>query len=112
MHFAFHNYGTERGLPPREHVAWARARSSECLVTWWRGVLTQGNLPRHQIGVAQEVAHQRGRAADAGPVVIPQRGHQPRTIGGEHQVGQGTLPERPRSAPAPRGRLLWPSLYE
>src|SRR5262245_1857 len=58
----------------------------------------------------EEFVHELGWAADAAPVVVPQRRDQPRAIGGEHQVGQDALPERPEVRPAPHSRLLRPRL--
>src|SRR6266576_3171512 len=84
--------------------------ASEHLVTWWCGVLVEGHRPGLQIRVVQESAYEPGWSADAGPIVVPQRRHQPGAVGGEHQVGQGTLPERPGAVLAPSGGLLWPRL--
>src|ERR1700730_2793062 len=83
---------------------------SDRLVTWRRGVLAEGHRPRLKIRVAQEAAYEDGGSADAGPVVVPQRRNQPRTVGGEHQVGQGAV--RPRVVPAPSGGLLRTRLYQ
>src|SRR6266516_5676697 len=82
------------------------------LVTWWCGVLAEDHPPRLQTRVTYESVHQLGRGADASPVVVPQSRHQPRAVGREHQVGQGTLPERPIAVLAPGGGLLWPRLYQ
>jgi hypothetical protein len=60
--------------------------------------------------VAQESAHESGGSADATPVVVPQRGNEPRSVGREHQVGQGTVGHW--VVPAPGGGLLWPRLYQ
>ncbi len=70
--------------------------------------MAEGRRSRPQIRVAQETGHKLGRSADAAPVVVPQRRHQPGAVSGKHQVGQGTRPERPVSALAP-GRGLFRS---
>jgi hypothetical protein len=55
------------------------------LVTRWCGVFAEGHPSGLEIRVAQEPVDEPGRSADAGPVVIPQRRHQPGAVGGEHQ---------------------------
>jgi hypothetical protein len=60
--------------------------------------------------MVQESAHESGGSADATPVVVPQRGNEPGSIGGEYQVGQDTV--RPGVVPAPGGGLLRPRLYQ
>jgi hypothetical protein len=62
---------------------------------WWRGVVAGCYGSGPQITVAQESAREPGRPADAGPVVVPQRRHQPRAVGGEHQVGPSVVTVRP-----------------
>jgi hypothetical protein len=52
-------------------------RPSVRLVTWWCGVFAEGHPPGLEIRVAQEPVDELGRTADAGPVVVPQRRHQP-----------------------------------
>src|SRR6185312_6121290 len=84
--------------------------ASEGLVAWWCGVLAEGHRPGLQIRVAQEAAYEAGRSTDAAPVVVPQRRYQPRAVGGEHQVGQRALPERPGAVLAPDGGLFWSCL--
>src|SRR5262249_34508682 len=88
----------------------AVAAAHERLVTWWFGVLAEGHRPRLQIRTVQESVHEPYRSADAGPVVVPQRRNQPRAIGGKHQVGQDTLPERSGVVRAPDSGLLRPGL--
>jgi hypothetical protein len=78
---------------------------SQRLVPWWCGVLAEGHRPRLQIGVTLDRVHEPSRSADAGPVVVPQRRHQPGAVSGKHQVGQFTRPERPAVTRAP-GRGL------
>ena len=51
--------------------------ASQRLVTWWRGVLAGPDRPGPEVRVAQESAHEPGQSADAAPVVVPQRRHQP-----------------------------------
>jgi hypothetical protein len=65
---------------------------SQRLMTRRCGVLAEDDRPGLQTGVAQELVHQPGGSADAGPVVIPQRRNQPGAVRGEHQVRQGALP--------------------
>src|SRR5258708_18899449 len=83
----------------------ASKASSQRLVTWWRGVPAECHRSRLQIRVAQESVYEPGWPADAAPVVVPQRRHQPRAVGWEHQVGQGALPERTIAVLAPSGGL-------
>ena len=59
-----HGWRAGRATPP--DASWR-------LVTWWRGVLIEGNRPGLQAGVVQELPYQPGGPADAGPVVVPQR---------------------------------------
>jgi hypothetical protein len=48
-----------------------RSALSQRLMTWWRGVLTEGHRPSLQIRVVQEPVHEPGRSADAIPVIVP-----------------------------------------
>ncbi len=101
-----------RGGRDRRHAQTSttiQPKASVRLVTWWRGVFAEGHPPGLEIRVAQEPVDEPGRSADAGPVVIPQRRHQPGAVGGEHQVGQRTLPERPVAALTPGGSLSGPA---
>src|SRR5215467_11729541 len=82
--------------------------TSECLVTWWCGVLAKRHRSGVQVRLVQEAVYKPGRSTDAAPVVIPQCRYQPRAVGGEHQVGQGAFPERPGAVLTP-GRSLFPS---
>ena len=63
-------------------------------MAWWRGVLAEGHLPCPQVRVAQEVVHKPARPADAAPVVVPQRRHEPGAVGGKHQLGQDAFPAK------------------
>jgi len=81
---------------------------SQRLMAGWCGVLAEGHRPCLQIGVTQESAHKRGRSAEAGPVVVPQRRNQPGMISLEHQVRQVACPERPAVTRTP-GRGLFRS---
>ena len=63
-------------------------------MTGWHGVLAEGHLPCPQVRVAQEAAHKPARPADPGPVVVPQRRHEPGTASGKQQVGQDAFPAK------------------
>ena len=52
---------------PRRRPSLRSAR----FMTWRRGVLSKGHLPRPQIRMMQESVHEMGRSADAAPVVVP-----------------------------------------
>ena len=67
-------------------------RRSDRVAPGWSGVLFGADAPHAgpQIGVAQEAVDERNRPADTGPVVVPQRGHQPGPIHREHQVRQAS----------------------
>src|SRR5271157_1322628 len=88
----------------------ASGRILERLLTWWCGVLAESHRPGLQIRMAQEFIYELGWAADTSPVVVPQRRHQPRAVGGEQQIWQNALPEKPGVITAPGGGLLRPRL--
>jgi hypothetical protein len=65
-------------MPPSGPNPWLRLRAvngiwSERLVTWWSGVFAECHRSRTEARVAQELVHETGGPADAGPVVVPQR---------------------------------------
>src|SRR6185312_4184651 len=53
------------------HSLGSEGPRSESLMAWRCGVLAESHRPGPQVRMAQEPVHQLGRAAKAGPVVVP-----------------------------------------